>query len=96
MPDAYRVEVHEPGLAPATFDQRADAASLAGYANGFADARFGVYDLLHPDGRPILRHWASISSDFHLATSVFDVEDETYPLPEAIVMCLAMVMAWRS
>jgi hypothetical protein len=96
QPDAYRVELHEAALAPVTFAQQADPASLAGYANGFADPRYGVYDLLHADGRPILRHWATIDERFQLTASVFDVVDEGYPLPEAVILCLARVISWQT
>jgi hypothetical protein len=95
-PGTYRVELHEAGLAPVTFAQQADAASLAGYADGFADPRYGVYDLLHADGPPILRHWATIDERFELTGSVFDVMDEDYPLPEAVILCLARVISWRT
>ena len=95
-PDAYRVELHEAGLAPVSFAQQADSASLAGYANGFADPRYGVYDLLHADGPPILRHWATIDERLDLTGSVFDVVDEDYPLPEAVILCLARVISWQT
>lgn len=95
-PDGFRVEIHEPDLPPVAFAQPADPATLAGYRNGFSDPRFGVYDLLHADGRPILRHWASIDTANRLTASVFDVEDDAFPLPEAVVLCLARVQSWRS
>ncbi len=65
-----------------------------GYRNGYADPRYGVYDLVHADGRPIARHWATIDEHNHLVASVFDVADEAFPLPEAVMLCLARHLSW--
>lgn len=93
-PTAYSVRVHEE-LGQVTFAQRVDATALASYENGYADRREGVFDLLHEDGRPILRHWATIDKKLMLYTSTFDVEDPEFPLPEAVMLCLARWHAWR-
>lgn len=90
----YRVEGHEETLPPVVFAQRLDGAALAGHANGFGDAREGVFDLEHVDGRPIIRHWATIDAERHLVRSVFD-EDEAFPLDEAVMLCLARFACWR-
>lgn len=94
VPPPYEVDVHEADLPAVRFAQQVDAASLAGYANGYSDPRYGVYDLVHDDGRPIARHWASIDRHNHLLASVFDVADETFPLGEAVILCLARFLAW--
>ena len=94
-PDAFGIQVLEPNIPPATFEQRATSAELQGYANGFADARFGVYDLVRPDGALILRHWAAIDAQMLLAASTFDVADDAYPLAEAVMLCLARYLSWR-
>lgn len=94
VPPGYVVEPHEPTLPPVRFAQQVDASSLAGYANGYADARYGVYDLVHLDGRPVLRHWSSIDGHNRLVASVFDVLDVSYPLPEAVSLCLARFLSW--
>ncbi len=91
---SYRVEPHEP-IPPVGFLQRFDANGLAGYDNGYADRREGVFDLVHADGRPILRHWATVDAGLRLRTSTFDVEDAAFPLAEAIMLCLARWRAWR-
>ena len=94
-PAGYRVEAHEDALPPVVFAQRLDGTALAGLANGFGDAREGIFDLEHVDGRPILRHWATIDAERHLVRSVFDVEDEAFPLGEAVIICLARFACWR-
>ncbi len=94
-PGPYAIERREPGLPPMRFAQQADAALLAGYRNGFPDPRFGVYDLLHADGRPIARHWATVDGRYELAGSVVDVADEGIPLPEVVMLCLARFLASR-
>ena len=91
----YLVEPHEEALPPATFAHLVDPAGLAGDANGFADPAQGVWDLVHPDGRGILRHWAAIDKERHLVRSTFDVEDDEYPLAEAVMLCLARFACWR-
>lgn len=93
-PTAYSVTMHEE-LGPVAFAQRVDAPALASYENGYADRREGVFDLLHEDGRPLLRHWATIDKKLMLHTSTFDVEDAEFPLPEAVMLCLARWHAWR-
>ncbi len=55
-----------------------------------------MFDLVHADGRPILRHWATIDAKLALRTSTFDVEDTEFPLAEAVALCLARWRAWRS
>ena len=94
-PTAYVVEMQE-ALPPVRFAQSVPATTLAAYDNGCADRREGVFDLLHADGRPILRHWATIDSKLAMGTSTFDVEDADFPLAEAIAVCLARWWAWRS
>jgi hypothetical protein len=94
VPPGYLVDLHESSLPPVRFAQQADAATLAGYSNGYADRRCGVYDLVHLDGRPVLRHWSSIDRDNHLVGSVFDVTDTAFPLPEAVILCLARFLSW--
>ena len=93
-PTAYSVQMQEP-LPPALFAQRVGADAMAGYVNGYADRREGVFDLLHADGRPILRHWATIDEKLRLRTSTFDVGDLDFPLAEAVMLCLARWRAWR-
>ena len=90
---SYAVQGHEPGWPDARFVQTVDTSAFAGYANGFADARFGVFDLVHLDGRPIARHWASIGRKRDLERSVVDVFDEDVPLPEVVILCLARFLA---
>jgi hypothetical protein len=93
--DRYEVEVVEAGLPAVAFDHRATAADLEGLSNGFGDPRFGVYDLVHADGRPILRHWATIDRDLRLTASTFDVEDESVPLAFGVMLSLARYQSWR-
>ncbi len=94
-PTAYTVEMHEP-LPAVRFMQRVDAATLHDVDNGYGDRREGVFDLEFADGRPILRHWATIDRQYRLRWSTFDVEETEFPLAEAVVLCLARFLAWRS
>jgi hypothetical protein len=93
--DRYEVEVVEAGLPAVAFDHRVTSADIQGLTNGFGDPRFGVYDLVHADGRPILRHWATIDRDLKLSASTFDVEDASVPLAFAVMLCLARYQSWR-
>jgi len=94
--EAYSVEAHESSLPAVRFLQQVGAESLAGYVNGFGDPRYGVYDLVHDDGRIVVRHWATIDEHRRLVGSVFDVEDEAFPLREAVILCLARVYSWQT
>lgn len=94
VPPDYTVEAHETTLPPLRFAQEVEAAALAGYANGYRDPRYGVYDLLRLDGQPVVRHWTTIDGHNHLVGSVFDVVDETFPLGEAVILCLARFLSW--
>ena len=89
------MEAKEGGLPPVAFEQRVEGAALAGVSNGFADPRDGIFDLVHADGRPIVRHWATIDADRRLVRSVFDIEDAAFPLGEAVIICLARFACWR-
>ncbi len=93
-PTSYRVDIDE-ALPPVAFVQRVDPQALGGFSNGYADRREGIFDLVRVDGRPVLRHWAFIDPHLKLHTSTFDVEDSDYPLPEAVMLCLARWRAWR-
>ena len=93
---AYAVRVHEPGWPEVRFEQTVDSATLGGYVNGYGDPRLGVYDLVHVDGRPIARHWATIGQKGDLERSVVDVIDEEAPLTNVVILCLARVLAARS
>jgi hypothetical protein len=95
VPTAYVVEMHE-ALPPVAFVQRFDTEALRTFDNGYGDRREGVVDLVHADGRPILRHWATIDAKYRLRTSTFDIEDDGFPLAEAVVLCLARHLAWRT
>ncbi|MFI5040245.1 MAG: hypothetical protein ACHQNA_00095 [Acidimicrobiales bacterium] len=92
---AYSIEPQEEDLPPVRFVRPVEAASLAGYANGFGDPAQGVWDLVHIDGRTVLRHWATIDKDRRLKASTFDIEDSEYPLGEAVMLCLARFSCWR-
>ena len=96
VPPRYLIEPHEAGLPPVRFVQEVGGESLAGYRNGFADPRFGVYDLVHEVGRPIVRHWATIDDRGALVGSVFDVADPDAPLAEAVILCLARHVSSRT
>ncbi len=91
----YQVKMHEPALPEVTFVQGIRDDELTGLTNGFARPRDGVFDLVHADGTPILRHWATIGRDARLEQSAFDVEDGAFPLAEAVMIAMARFAAWR-
>jgi hypothetical protein len=92
----YSVQSHEAGWPDARFEQTVESATLAAYANGYGDPRRGVYDLVHLDGRPIARHWATVDKKGDLERSVLDVVDEEVPLDEVAILCLARHLASRT
>jgi hypothetical protein len=93
--DEYLVDIAEADIPSVSFRHAATEAELTGVSNGFADPRWGVYDLVHPDGRRIVRHWATIDDKLALAASTFDVDDGSFPLGLAAMLCLARYHAWR-